>query len=414
MQHRGCRDRGVGPGFPLRRGVGVGQRHGPLERGEGALVPFRPRRLAEPGQGRRPFEHRQLAALLLLLVGRLEDPVVVPLASAARAVSRGDRLASAAGGAILRSIRDSISARGSLTSAGSSFRARCRASSAVISLLVSSCWRNRSANSCWTCSIFRASWRAASAAIRSRSCFSRSCSWARARSEAVFDLLPPADVTDRPQRGDAHDRDDDEPAPQPAAGDGHLLVDLLELLLEPLHLESQAADLLVELLGRGRGVVVPAGRGQALAVGLLQLPELGGLGLVRVGREAVAGQEDVDRLAQLDGDVVFELRVAPPGRVGGPLPRFGPVAVPGDVDHGVARVDPLAELVDQVAVIGREVVLLDGVIVVVLEPLLDELAHRAQLAGDRADEDAGVAPDRPGGNAHRRLRAPRSWPTTTY
>ena len=52
-------------------------------------------------------------------------------------------------------------------------------------------------------------------------------------------------------------------------------------------------------------------------MGLLQLPELGWLGVVRVGREVVAGQEDVDRLAQLDGDVVFELRVAAPGSVAG-------------------------------------------------------------------------------------------------
>jgi hypothetical protein len=55
------------------------------------------------------------------------------------------------------------------------------------------------------------------------------------------------------------------------------------------------------------------------------------------------------------------------------------------VDHRVTRSDPIAELVDQVAVIGREVVLLDGVIIVVLQPLLDELADRAELAGDRAD-----------------------------
>ena len=108
-------------------------------------------------------------------------------------------------------------------------------------------------------------------------------------------------------------------------------------------------------------------------MGLLQLLELGGLGLVRVGREVGAGEEDIDRLAQLDGDVVFELGVAAPGGVGGPLGRLGPVAVAGDVDHGVARIDPLAELVFQVAVIGREVVLLDGVIVVVLEPFLHEL-----------------------------------------
>ena len=105
---------------------------------------------------------------------------------------------------------------------------------------------------------------------------------------------------------------------------------------------------------------------------------------MRVSREIVAEQEDVDGLAQLEGDVVFELRVAPPGRVVGPFCWFGPVAVPSDVDHGVTRLDPLAVLVDQVAVMRREVGLLDGVIIVVFEPLLDEHADRAQLAGDRA------------------------------
>jgi len=123
----------------------------------------------------------------------------------------------------------------------------------------------------------------------------------------------------------------------------------------------------------------------------------GGSGSWRVGREAVAGQEDINGLAQLDGNVVFELRVAPPRVAVGPLLRLSAVALAGDVDHGVARADPLAELVDQVAVIEREVVLLDGVVVVVLEPLLDELADRAKLASDRADEETRVAPDCPGG-----------------
>ena len=248
---------------------------------------------------------------------------------------------------ILRSIRDSISARGSLTSAGSSFRARCRASSAVISLSVNSCWRNLSANSRWTCLIV---WALLAGGLR-RLSFAFLL-LALALLGPMFDLLPPADVTDRPQRSDDQHRDQDEPASQPPAGDGHLVVDLLQLLLQPLHLQPQAPHPLVELLERVGRVVVLAGRDQAVAVGLLQLPELGGLGLVRVGREAVAEQEDVDGLAQLDGDVVFELRVAPPGGVGGPVPRLGPVAVPDDVDHGVTRLDPLAVLVDQVAVIA--------------------------------------------------------------
>ena len=105
---------------------------------------------------------------------------------------------------------------------------------------------------------------------------------------------------------------------------GHFLVDLLNLIGEPFHLELQAADLLVELLGRGRGVVVLAGRCQTLAMRRLQLAELWRFWLVRVGRELVAGQEDVNRLAQLDRDVVFELRIAAAGRVVGRLVGSAP------------------------------------------------------------------------------------------
>ena len=93
----------------------------------------------------------------------------------------------------------------------------------------------------------------------------------------LSNLLPPADVTERPQPDDHQDRHGDEPASQPAAVDGHLLVNLLELIGEPFHLELQAADLLVELLDRGRGVVILAGRHQALAMGRLQLLKLGWL-----------------------------------------------------------------------------------------------------------------------------------------
>ena len=113
----------------------------------------------------------------------------------------------------------------------------------------------------------------------------------------------------------------------------HLFVDLLNLIGEPFHLELQTADLLIELLGRGRGVVVLAGRGQALAMGHLQFAELWRFWLVRVGRELVAGEEDVDRPAQLDSDVVFELRVTAAGSVVGPVRWLGPIAVAGDVDH---------------------------------------------------------------------------------
>ena len=79
MQHRTGRNRSVGPGLPVRRGIRVGQGHGSLECGEGARVPFRFGRLTKPSQGCCSFQHRQLAALLLLIVGRLEYLVIVPL-----------------------------------------------------------------------------------------------------------------------------------------------------------------------------------------------------------------------------------------------------------------------------------------------------------------------------------------------
>ena len=85
----------------------------------------------------------------------------------------------------------------------------------------------------------------------------------------LFLLLPPAEVSERAQAGDHQDRHGDEPAPQPAAVDVHFLVDLLDLIGKPLDLELQAADLLVELLDRVRGVKILAGRHQALAMGRL-------------------------------------------------------------------------------------------------------------------------------------------------
>jgi hypothetical protein len=93
------------------------------------------------------------------------------------------------------------------------------------------------------------------------------------------------------------------------------------------------------LLDLGRGIVVPAARGQALAVGLLQLAELGRLRAVFVDREAIADQEYVNRLAQLEGDVIFELRVASAWGVGMPLRRLGAVAMTDDADHGVTLFD---------------------------------------------------------------------------
>jgi hypothetical protein len=85
--------------------------------------------------------------------------------------------------------------------------------------------------------------------------------------------------------GAAENHEGNEPASQPTAVNGHFLVDLPDLIREPFHLKLQAADLLAELLLRIVGVVILAARHQAPAVGRLQRLELGGLGLMRVGRE---------------------------------------------------------------------------------------------------------------------------------
>ena len=114
---------------------------------------------------------------------------------------------------------------------------------------------------------------------------------------------------------------------------------------------------------------------------------------MRICRKSIAGKEDIDGCFQLDRDVVFELGITPPWGVIGEITRFAAESVAGDVDHGVARRDPIAEHIDYLAIVGREIILLNGVIIVVFEPLLHEIAHRAKLAGDCADEDPNVAAD---------------------
>ena len=120
---------------------------------------------------------------------------------------------------------------------------------------------------------------------------------------------------------------------------------------------------------RGRaGRVEVIRRDQSLAVGLLERLEFGGFGIVRVGREAVDGKEDVNRLPQFHGRVVLKLGIAPPWLVFRPPSWLGPVATPGDVDDDVARLDQSPVLVREGAVVGGEIVLLDYVVVVVLKP----------------------------------------------
>ena len=113
----------------------------------------------------------------------------------------------------------------------------------------------------------------------------------------MFDPLPPGQVTEQPRRGDAGECHREQTASHPPAGVGNRAIDRVRFPREPLDLELQAANLLVELLRRSRRIVVLAGRTQAPTMGFLQLPKLGRLGLVRVGRKLIARQEDVNRLS---------------------------------------------------------------------------------------------------------------------
>jgi len=58
----------------------------------------------------------------------------------------------------------------------------------------------------------------------------------------LLDVLPPETNSDGSQRHDSHHRDQDEPAPQPLASEGYLLVDLLKFPFEPIDLQSQSSN----------------------------------------------------------------------------------------------------------------------------------------------------------------------------
>ena len=82
---------------------------------------------------------------------------------------------------------------------------------------------------------------------------------------STLDLLLPAEVSDHSQHDDAHGGYSEKRASHPSAFNAHVL----NLIGEPFHLELQAANLLIEVLGRLGGKVQPVARRQAHAVSLL-------------------------------------------------------------------------------------------------------------------------------------------------
>ena len=67
---------------------------------------------------------------------------------------------------------------------------------------------------------------------------------------------------------------------------------------------------------------------------------------------------------------------------------LGTVAVPGELDEGVAGIDFLAQHLAEIAPLGAEDVLLLDLVAEELEDVLDPGAGGAELAGGGGDEDA--------------------------
>ena len=268
-QHRGCRDRGVGPGFPLCRRVGIGQRHGPLECGEGAHVPFRLGRTTELGQGRSAFEHRQLAALLFLLVGRLQDRVEISLGQRRSCCVNGrwDRPGRRRGNLAVDQgfdlLQRELDHGGQFLEGAMPRFFRCDFLVGQQSLeqpLSDLLFDLLDLYSLLTRVFGRDSFALLLARLFLLSPLLDFLFRSRFLESPLRRLLLEDDQAHRPQGRGYQDSNEDEPPPQAFSWDIDLLVDLLKLALEPLDLQPQAADFLVELLDRGRGVVVPAGR----------------------------------------------------------------------------------------------------------------------------------------------------------
>ena len=167
-----------------------------------------------------------------------------------------------------------------------------------------------------------------------------------------------------------------------------------ELGRDPLRqrpgVEPHASHLLGQVLARAeRHPDVVRGR-QPPDVLELEPAELVGLGGVvgMVIRAVVLGDEHEHGLVQRVGDRVLELGIRPPGLVGRPLPRLEAVAPADQADHRVAAGDPVAEHVDNGAIVGREVVLDDGQGPGRAERLGHGLTRGAQVAAGGTDKDA--------------------------
>lgn len=116
---------------------------------------------------------------------------------------------------------------------------------------------------------------------------------------------------------------------------------------------------------------------------------------------AVLTDNDDPRLFVLMTSVEeLELGVGDAAIVGVHLGRFGAVGVADELDEALARVDPFAQPLAQLAVAGWEVVLGDGVVTEGTDGGGDGLAGGAQLLTDGGEEKARAVHPVSGSKVH--------------
>ncbi len=154
-----------------------------------------------------------------------------------------------------------------------------------------------------------------------------------------------------------------------------------------VRVEPHHPDLRRQVVERAERHPEAVGGGDLLQVLALQRAELVGLVVGAIQAALVGGDEDEDRLAQLDGDLVLELGVGPPRLVVGPVERLMAVASADQANHRVALADFPTKLFGHRAVIGREVVLDNWQHVERHQNVGDRFAEGPEIASGCADED---------------------------
>lgn len=201
----------------------------------------------------------------------------------------------------------------------------------------------------------------------------------------LTDHVPP-----NPQAHQSQHRKSRQPIRELATTGRQFLVDGYKFALKRLDLELEAADFLGEFLSGSGWVVVNAAAGKPLPVTGLKLSTLVVLTRALVGWKAVGCHEYINRLPKFHGDVVFELRVAASRLVVGPLFWLRAVTMARNMDHRVARPNPFFQFLDKLSVVGGKRLLDYGVVVVVFQPLLNELPNGSQFARNTTDKNTRI------------------------